>query len=152
MYGARDDDALDQLNDDNYDQRREIYSAEDHRQMLAETFEGRLRDRVDEADDRVVRIGLDPRHQRRNDYDIQVERQQTVEGLRDENNQVGPGVHAKALSLVDSAAKLARAIAGGMHCSGHDIRKTMLGESAQRGLGGATGRSDRADQVGDVAL
>src|SRR5260370_36214069 len=99
MYGARDDDALDQLNDDNYDQRREIYSAEDHRQMLAEPFEGRLRDRVDEADDGVVWIRLDPRHQRGDDHDIQIERQQTVEGLRDEDNQVSPGVHATALSL-----------------------------------------------------
>src|SRR5277367_5327144 len=55
-------------------------------------------------------------------------------------------------SLVDSAAKLARAIAGGVQCGGNDIRKTMLGESTQGGLGGAAGRSDGANQVGDFAF
>src|ERR1700685_2948106 len=56
------------------------------------------------------------------------------------------------VSLVDSAAELARAIAGGMQCVSNNIRKSMLGESAKCGLGSAAGRSDGANQVGDFAL
>src|ERR1700678_469946 len=56
------------------------------------------------------------------------------------------------VSLVDSAAELARAIAGGVQCVSNDIRKPMLGESAQRGLGSAAGGSDGADQGGHLAL
>ena len=40
-----------------------------------ESAQDRLGHRIEEADDRIVRIRLDPGHQRRDDHDVQVERQ-----------------------------------------------------------------------------
>ena len=57
--------------------------AYDERQRAADAVEHRLGHRVEEAHDRIARVGVHPREQRRDEHDPEVEREQPVEDVGD---------------------------------------------------------------------
>src|SRR5713226_3224191 len=61
LHGSGNHIPLQERDSEDYDQWREIDATEDHRQVLADPVEERLGDCVDKPDDRVIRVGLDPR-------------------------------------------------------------------------------------------
>ena len=89
---------LKKLDADDHDNRREVDAAENHRQMFAEEIEDRLGQGIEGAHDGVVRIGLDPRHDGGGDHDVEIEREDAAQDLRDPDYQVGPDEHVTDLA------------------------------------------------------
>src|SRR5216684_2177499 len=98
--------------------------------MLTHEIENRFSDRVEESDDRIVRVRLDPgeNHRDKNDPEIEVE---NLPGHRERPaDQVVPENHSQSFAMRPSsaAAQFARALRSGVQSTRHNIRKAGLDE------------------------